>query len=175
MTREEKKSIIDELSQKFKENNFLYFTDSSGLSVAQINAFRRLCYERGIEYRVVKNTLIKKALETLDGDFSALDKALKGFTGIMFHPESGNLAAKVLKEYQKKGTNKPALKGASIDSDLFVGAENLDMLSSLKSKQELIGDIVFLLQSPAKNVISALSSGSNTLAGLVKTLSERQA
>lgn len=177
MTREEKAVIIEELSAKFANTNFFYITDAGGLSVAEVNSFRRLCFEKGVEYRVVKNTLIAKALEKLDTDYSSWNgSVLKGFSGIMFSTESSNLPAKLIKEFRKKGKNttKPVLKGASIDSDLFAGDDSLDMLVALKSKNELIGDIIGLLQSPAKNVVSALQSSGGKLAGIVKTLSERQ-
>lgn len=176
MTREEKKLVIDSLTEKFKENPFFYITDASGFSVAQVNAFRRTCFDKGVEYRVYKNTLVKKALENLDADFSELDEALKGFSGIIFSKESNNLPAKVLLEYRKKVGKKetrPVLKGASIDAEIYIGEENLQMLSSLKSKQELIGDLVGLLQSPAMNLISALQSGQSNLTGVLKSLEER--
>jgi large subunit ribosomal protein L10 len=177
MTREEKAKIIEELSVKFSDNAHFYITDSSGLSVAEVNAFRRMCFKAGIEYGVYKNTLIEKALEKQEGvDYSPLFNSLKGFSGVLFSKEIGNAPAKVMTEYlskegKKKG--KPELKAASISADFFIGAENLKMLNELKSKNELIGDVISLLQSPAKNVISALQSGKNTLAGLVKTLEER--
>jgi large subunit ribosomal protein L10 len=174
MTREEKAQIIEELSQKFADNAHFYITDASGLTVAQVNAFRRLCFKSGVEYRVYKNTLIQKALEKQEGaDFSPLFGVLKGFSGVIFSKEAGNIPAKVIREYQTKLEGKPGLKGASISSDLFIGKENLNMLSELKSKNELIGDVIAMLQSPAKNVISALLSGKNTVAGLVKALEER--
>lgn len=176
MTKEEKGLIIDELSNKFEENSNFYITDASGLTVAQINAFRKLCFEAGIEYGVYKNTLIQKALEKLDADYTEFyDTVLKGFSGIIFSKEAANTPAKVIKDFRKSGKkDKPMLKGASIDHDLFIGEEHLTMLAELKSKTELIGEIIGLLQSPAKNVISALQSGGGTLAGLVKTLSERE-
>ena len=134
-----------------------------------------MCFEAGVEYGVYKNTLIQKALEQLDADYTEFfDSVLKGFSGILFTKEAANTPAKVLTGYRKSGGEKPVLKGASIDTDLFIGDEHLKMLSELKSKNELIGEIIGLLQSPAKNVISALQSGENTLAGLVKTLSERE-
>ena len=175
MTREEKATIIDELKDKFAKNGHFYITDASGLSVAQINAFRRLCFDKGIEYKVFKNTLIKKALDDVEGDFSGLEDALKGSSGVMFVEETANLPAKTITEYRKKqGSEKPLLKAASIENDIFLGEDNLKMLSELKSKNELLGEVIGLLQSPAKNVISALQGGKNTLAGLVKTLSERE-
>ncbi len=176
MTKEQKAQIIEDLSQKFSTKNYFYITDASGLSVEQINKFRKLCFKKGIEYQVVKNSLIKKALANLNTDYSPFNEAvLKGFSGILF-ADAGNAPAKLLKEFHKeagKGNEKPVLKGASIDGGLFIGADNLDVLSNLKSKNELIGDIIGLLQSPAKNVVSALQSGGNKLAGIVKTLSEK--
>jgi large subunit ribosomal protein L10 len=175
MTREEKAQIIEQLSEKFGNNPHFYIADASGLSVEQVNAFRRLCFKSGIEYGVYKNTLIRKALEKQEGaDFSPVFDVLKGFSGVMFSKESGNLPAKVILEYQKKLEGKPALKAASIDSGLFIGAEHLKALSELKSKNELIGDVISMLQSPAKNVLSALLSAKHTVAGLVKALEERK-
>ena len=179
MTRDEKKLIIESLTGKFKETPHFYITDASGFSVAQVNAFRKMCYEKGVEYKVYKNTLIKKALENLDVDYTEFSQeTLKGFSGVIFSKETSNLPAKVLRDFRKKlGTKetRPVFKGASIDGDQFIGEQTLEMLSNLKSKEQLVGEILGLLQSPAKNVISALQSGQNTLAGLVKTLSERAA
>jgi large subunit ribosomal protein L10 len=174
MTREEKGKIIDELTEKFSSNPHFYITDAGGFTVAQINAFRRICFQTGVEYGVYKNTLIQKALEKNGATFEPIYKALHGFSGVIFSKESGNAPAKAIKEFRKKLEGKPVLKAASIDSDIFIGDENLNMLSELKSKNELIGDVIALLQSPAKNVVSALLSGKNKLAGIVKTLEERQ-
>jgi len=174
MTRDEKAKIIDELSEKFSQNAHFYITDASGLSVAQINAFRRICFHTGVEYGVYKNTLIRKALEKQGGNFEDIFKVLQGFSGVIFSKESGNAPAKALREYHKKLEGRPALKAASIDSSLFIGAEHLNTLSEMKSKNELLGDIISLLQSPAKNVLSALLSSKQTVAGLVKTLEERK-
>lgn len=174
MTKEEKSKIIDELSEKFSNNTHFYVTDAGGFTVAQTNAFRRICFQTGVEYRVYKNTLIQKALEKKGGNFEPLYKTLSGFSGVIFSKESGNAPARAIREFRKKLEGKPKLKAASIDSDLFIGDENLNMLSELKSKNELIGDVIGLLQSPAKNVLSALLSGKNKLAGIVKTLEERK-
>ena len=174
MNKEEKSQIIDELSEKFSQNPHFYITDASGLTVAQINAFRRICFKSGVEYRVYKNTLIRKALEKQSGNFEELYKVLHGFSGVIFSKESSNAPAKVIREYQKKLEGRPALKAASIDASIFIGAEHLNTLSELKSKNELLGEIISLLQSPAKNVLSALLSGKQTVAGLVKALEERK-
>ncbi|MDX5478636.1 50S ribosomal protein L10 [Fontibacter flavus] len=178
MTREEKLEIIESLTEKLKETPYFYITDASGFTVAQVNAFRRTCFEKGVEYKVYKNTLIAKALENLDGDYTSFaDKTLKGFSGIIFSKETGNLPAKVLLDFRKKLGKKetrPVFKGAYIDSDTFVGEANLEMLSSLKSKQELLGDLIGLLQSPAKNLLSALQSGQNNITGVLKTLAEKE-
>jgi large subunit ribosomal protein L10 len=174
MTREEKAQIIDELSEKFSQNAHFYVTDASGLTVEQINAFRRLCFNAGVEYRVYKNTMIRKALEKNGNkNVTEIAKTLKGFSGVIFSKEVSNAPAKVIKAYRKKLEGKPGFKAASIDSDIFIGEENLNVLHDLKSKNELIGEVISLLQSPAKNVLSALLSGKSTLAGLVKTLETR--
>ncbi len=176
MTREEKAQVIDELVDRFKANNNFYFTDASGLTVAEVNKFRELCFNKGIKYGVYKNTLIQKALEQLENDYAEFSKEiLKGFTGIIFSEEIGNLPAKVIKEFRKNSQKgKPLLKGASISSDLFIGEDQLDKLATLKSKQELIGEIMLLLQSPVQTVLGQLRSGQDKLAGIVKTLSERE-
>ena len=175
MTREEKAVVIEDLVQRFSDNSHFYITDASGMTVAETNALRRLCFEKGIEYKVFKNTLIQKALERMDADYTPFDDAvLRGFSGVMFSAENANAPAKLIKEFRKKsGGESPMLKGASIDTDLFIGEENLDTLSKLKSKAELIGEIIGLLQSPAKNVISGLQGAGGKLAGILKTLSER--
>lgn len=175
MTRQEKAKIIDSLAEKFAENAHFYIADASGLSVAKVNAFRKVCFDKGVEYGVYKNTLIKKALEKAEKEYSEFEEALRGFSGVIFSKEVANAPAKAITEYRKKQrAEKPLLKAAFIESDIFLGEENLKMLSELKSKQELIGEVISLLQSPAKNVVSALQSGKNTLAGLVKTLAEKE-
>ncbi len=173
MTREEKGQIINELAGKFSQHNHFYITDASGFTVGQINAFRRICFHQGVEYRVYKNTLIRKALEKQSGNFEPVFKVLHGFSGVIFSKESGNAPARAIKEYRKKNEGKPAFKAASIQSDLYFGEESLSILSELKSKNELIGEVIAMLQSPAKNVLSALLSSKHTVAGLVKTLETR--
>jgi large subunit ribosomal protein L10 len=177
MTRDEKAVIISDLSDKFKTIPYFYITDASGMSVAETNALRGECFKRGIEYKVYKNTLIEKALESLDTDYTSFSEngVLKGFSGVMFHPESGKEAAKLIKDFIKStGSKKLKLKGASVDYSLFIGHDQLESLIALKSKSEMIGEVIGLLQSPAKNVVSALTSGGGKLAGILKTLSERE-
>lgn len=173
MTREEKDQNIAVLKEEFEQASNFYLTDSSTLTVAQINKFRRMCFDKGITFKVAKNTLIRKALDSIEGaNYSELFDLLHGPTAIMFS-EVSNDPAKVLKDF-RKGGDKPMLKAAYIDTDVFVGDDKIDELAKLKSKEELIGDIITLLQSPAKNVISALQSGGGKLAGILKTLSERE-
>ena len=174
MTREEKEIIVKDLSEKLANTNYFYITDASTMSVASINQFRRLAFDRGLEYKVYKNTFIKKALDTLEADTSNLEAILKGSSGILFSAESGNAPGKLLKDFRKKGNPLPLLKGAYIDGGIYVGENQLDTLASIKSKNELIGDIIGLLQSPAKNVVSALQSSGGKLAGILKTLSEKE-
>lgn len=159
MTREEKAQIIEELSQKFAENAHFYVTDASGFTVEQINNFRRMCFKSGIEYRVYKNTLIQKALERQEGtDYSPIFNVLAGFSGVIFSKEVGNAPAKVIREFRKKLEGKPVLKAASIKSEFYIGDENLNALADLKSRDELIGEIIGMLQAPARNIISALQN-----------------
>ncbi|WP_347157148.1 50S ribosomal protein L10 [Pontibacter chitinilyticus] len=174
MTREEKEIIVRDLSEKLANTNYFYITDASTMSVAGINAFRRLAFERGIEYKVYKNSLIKKALDTLEADTTALDTVLKGASGILFSAESGNAPAKLIQDFRKRGNALPLLKGAFIDAGIYTGDEQLDALTKVKSKAEVIGDVIALLQSPAKNVVSALQSSGGKLAGILKTLSEKE-
>jgi len=173
MKREDKTIIIDELKEKFANANFFYIADSSELNVAEINKFRGLCHEKGISMTVVKNTLIKKALEAAnnDGAYDELYGSLKGPSSVMF-TDTANAPAKIIEEFRKTH-DKPVLKAAYIDSGIYIGDEKLKELAALKSKEELVGEIVMLLQSPAKNVISALKSSGSTIAGLVKTLQDR--
>jgi large subunit ribosomal protein L10 len=174
MTKEEKSLLIDELESKFRSTPNFYLANSNGMSVADINRFRRICFEKGIAYKVYKNTLIEKALERLDADFSPFNNtALKGTTGIMFSDDP-KLPAKVLKDFYQGKNQKPEFKGASIDASLFIGVDQLDALVKLKTKTELIGEIVSLLQSPIKNVVSALQGGGHKLSGILKTLSEKE-
>src|SRR5690554_2433890 len=172
MTREEKSQVIETLTAQLSSNDNIYLADISGLDAGKTTNLRRACFKAGVQLAVVKNTLLKKAMESSDKDFGSLPEVLKGNTSIMFS-ETGNAPAKVIKEFRKK-SDRPLLKGAYIQESIYVGDEQLDSLVELKSKEELIGEVIGLLQSPAKNVISALKSGSTTIAGLVKTLSERE-
>jgi large subunit ribosomal protein L10 len=173
MRKEEKQEVVSALTEKMKEYGNFYITDTSSLTVAKINNIRRKCFEKEIGMQVVKNTLIKKALEQLDGDVSPLFDVLKGSSSIMFSTNA-NAPAKLIKELRKGKEEKPVLKAAYVDSAVFIGDNQLEALVNLKSREELIGEIIGLLQSPAKNVISALQSGGNKLAGIVKTLQERE-
>jgi len=171
MRKEEKQEIVQALAEQIKEYGNFYITDTADLTVAKINSIRRKFFESEIPMQVAKNTLIRKALEAAGVDSPELKDVLKGSSTILFSTVA-NAPAKLIKELRKSG-DKPVLKGAYIDSAVFVGDNQLDALASLKSKEELIGEIIGLLQSPAKNVVSALQSGGSTIAGLVKTLQER--
>ena len=171
MNKQEKNEMIAILDGMLKENNNFYLADISGLTADENSALRRLCFKRDVSLQVVKNTLLKKAFEKNDADFSELYDVLVGNTSIM-QAEAGNSPAKIIKEFRKKN-EKPILKAAHVEESLYIGDENLSALADLKSKDELIGDIITLLQSPAKNVISALKSGGNQLSGIVKALQEK--
>ncbi len=175
MTRSEKAAAIDLLKDKFAEHEFFYLTDSSTLTVEQVNKLRGLCHEKNVELKVVKNTLAVKALQDAaeDKGYAALIEHMKGPTAIMF-TKTSNAPAKIIKEF-REDFEKPVLKAAYIDSDVFVGDDALEALTKLKSKEELIGDVILLLQSPIKTVVSSLQSGGSTIAGLVKALEERAA
>ena len=172
MNREEKQEVVLALQEKMQEYGNFYIADTSGLSVEKVNNIRRKCFESGIEMKVAKNSLIKIAIEGLEGDSSEIFEALKGQSALLFS-KVGNGPAKLIKSLRKGKEEKPALKAAYIDSAIFVGDNHLDSLVTLKSREELIGEIIGLLQSPAKNVVSALQSGGNKIAGIVKTLQER--
>ncbi|MFZ2339502.1 MAG: 50S ribosomal protein L10 [Bacteroidales bacterium] len=172
MRREEKNAIIDSLAEILKEYSHFYLTDTAQLNAADTSALRRKCFENDIKLIVVKNTLLKRALEMSEGNFEELYPILKGTTSIMF-TNSGNTPAKLIKEFRKKH-DKPVLKGAYVQESVFIGDQMLDALMAVKTREELIGDIVFLLQSPARNVISALQSGGNKLHGVLETLSKKE-
>ena len=170
MRKEEKDLIIESIASTIKEYDNFYLTDVATLNAAKTNQLRAECHKNDIKLRVVKNTLLKKALESLDGDFSELDAALKGNTAIMFS-NVANAPAKLIDKYKKDGV--PSLKAAYVQESFYVGAENLAALVNIKSKNELIGDIIGMLQSPMQNVLSGLQSGGNTIHGVLETLSKK--
>ena len=172
MKVEQKGQIIDAIAKDLADYPNVYVTDISGFTVETVNQLRKLCFRRDIKLKVVKNTLLKRAMDQSDVDYSEIYPALKGSTSIMLSTV-GNAPAKLIKEFRAKN-KKPIVKAAFIESSAYFGDEQLENLCNIKSREELIGDIVGLLQSPAKNVISALQSGGGKLAGIVKTLSERE-
>lgn len=170
MKKEVKDTIIVELGEKLKEFPHFYLVDLTGLNAGATSALRRKCFKDEIKMVVVKNTLLRKAFDASDVDYEPLYDSLKGSTAVMF-TQTANVPAKLLKEYQKDGI--PALKAAYAEESIYLGADKLAELAALKSKNEVIAEIVALLQSPAKNVVSALQSGANTIHGVLKTLGER--
>ncbi len=173
MTKEQKNEAIEVLKEKFNQYNNFYITNTEALTVAQVNKLRRVCFDKQVEVTVAKNTLIRKALEQIDAErFSGVYDSLNGVTALMFS-ENGKEPAMIISDFRKStNTEKPVLKAAYIDSAVFVGNDQLDTLRTLKSKNDLIGEIIGLLQSPAKNVISGLNAGSK-LAGIIKALEDR--
>jgi large subunit ribosomal protein L10 len=173
MTKEQKNEVIGELKEKFSQYSNFYVTNTEALSVDQINKLRRICYNKQVEMRVAKNTLIKKALESIDNNrFSTVFDSLNGVTALLFS-ENAKEPALIISDFRKDTKAElPSLKAAFIDGDVFAGDDQLKALTTLKSKQDLIGEIIGLLQSPAKNVISGLNAGAK-LASLVKALEER--
>jgi len=172
MTRQEKDSLISDLAERLSKSEVFYLTDIASLDAENSSKLRRLCFQRQVQLQVVKNTLLRKAMERVEGkDFGQLADVLKGNTGLMI-AEAGSVPAKLIQEFRKK-SEKPLLKGAYIQESIYIGDNQLDALANLKSKDELIGDIILLLQSPAKNVVSGLKSGGGKLAGILKTLEER--
>ena len=172
MRREDKNAIIESLAEKLKEYGHFYLTDTAQLNAADTSELRRKCFENEIKLIVVKNTLLKRALQQTAGDFEELFPVLTNTTSIMF-TQSGNVPAKLIKEFRKKH-DKPVLKGAYVQESIYIGDNQLDALIAVKTKDELVGDIIMLLQSPVKNVISALQSGGNTIHGVLETLSKRE-
>ena len=171
MTREEKSQVIEVLTSKLTEGNIIYLADISGLNALDTSNLRRACFKANVKLAVVKNSLLEKAMEKSDKDFGELSETLKGNTSLMIS-DTGNAPAKVIKEFRKK-SDKPVLKGAYVEEAIYIGDDQLDALVNIKSKEEVIGEIIGLLQSPAKNVISALQSGGNKLSGILKTLSDK--
>lgn len=171
MTKEEKILEIENLTTKLKDVKNLYLTDIAGLNAMETSSLRRACFKAGIKLSVVKNTLLERAMKNSGKDFGELKDLLKGNTSLMFS-ESGNGPAKVIKDFRKK-SDKPILKGAFIEESVYVGDEQINNLVSIKSKEEIIGEIISILQSPPKNLISALKSGGGKVSGILKSLSER--
>ena len=172
MTKSEKSIVIERITSELNESKNIYLTDASGLDSVQTSKLRRACFKSNIKLSVVKNTLLEKAMTSSVKEFGELDQVLKGNTALMFS-EIGNAPAKVIKEFRKK-VEKPLLKGASIEDAIYIGDEQLSYLADLKSKEELIGDVITILQSPAKNVISALKASGSTISGVLKALSEKK-
>lgn len=171
MRKEEKNQLIDSITEQLNSNNTIYLTDTSELNAEDTSDLRRLCFKQDIKLVVVKNTLLKRAMEKSEKDLEELYEALVGQTSLMFS-EAGNAPAKLIKEFRKK-SEKPALKGAFVEEVSYLGDDQLEILVNIKSKNELIADVIALLQSPAKNVISGLQSVGQTLTGILKTLAEK--
>jgi large subunit ribosomal protein L10 len=172
MTKEEKAKYIVDLTAELADANIIYLTDTAELTVEAINTLRRKCFQSNIRLKVVKNSLLEKAMERVEGkDFGQLKDTLSGPTSIMF-AEVGNVPAKLIEEFRKKGA-KPVLKGAYINEAIFIGDDQLKVLSSIKSKEEMIGEVIGLLQSPMKNVLSGLTGAGGKIAGILKTLESR--
>lgn len=174
MKKEEKGLIISKIAETIKEYGCFYMVETAGLDAEKTSALRRECFKNDIKLMVVKNTLLHKALETLDGNYDELYPALKGASSLMC-ANVGNAPAKLLKDFRKKDDVLPRLKAAYVEETIYVGEDQLETLANIKSKNELIADVVALLQSPAKNVISALQSGGNTIHGILETLSKKEA
>ncbi len=172
MIREEKNQIIDSLASNINESNHFYLTDISELNAVDTSMLRRKCHEKNIKLVVVKNTFLKQALEKAEGNYEELYAVLKNSTSVIFS-EVGNIPAKLINEFRKKH-DRPILKAAFVEESVYIGDDQLDTLAQLKSKEELIADIIMLLQSPMKTVLSQLQSGGQTLSGVLKTLSEKE-
>ena len=172
MRREEKNAIISELEEKLNQYNHFYLADISELNAADTSMLRRKCFEKEILLVVVKNTMLKKALEKFDGTFDELYSSLKNSTSVMFC-DTGNTPAKLIQDF-RKGHEKPILKAAFVEESIYVGENMLETLSAIKSKDELIGDVMLLLQAPMNNLLSALNSGGNKLAGALKVLADKE-
>ena len=175
MKKEDKQVIIDNIASTLKEYSAVYLTQTTGLDAEMTSALRRAAFKADVKIIVVKNTLVKKAMEMSDVDYSGLYPALAGSTSLMLS-NTGNAPAKLIKDFLKKNKNAklPLLKAAFVEESVYMGAEQLDALCSIKSKNELIADVVALLQSPAKNVVSALTSGGTKFHGILETLSNKE-
>ena len=173
MKKEDKGLVIEKIVDTLKEYSGFYLVETTGLDAEKTSELRRACFNAGVKLLVVKNKLLHKALESMEGDYSELSGALHGSTSLMC-TNVGNAPAKLLKDFVKKGDTLPALKAAYVEETVYMGADQLDALASIKSKHELIADVIALLQSPAKNVVSALTSGGSKLHGILETLSQKE-
>lgn len=172
MKKEDKSIVIEKIAATLKEYSCFYVTETAGLDAEKTSELRKACFKADVKLMVVKNTLLKKALETLDGDYSKLYPVLKGSSSLMCS-NVGNAPAKLIKSFVKKDDTLPRLKAAYVEETVYIGADQLETLANIKSKNELIADVVALLQSPAKNVVSALTSGGTKLHGILETLSNK--
>lgn len=172
MKSSEKQVIINNLQEQIDSYNHFYLADISGLNAEDTSDLRRLCFSQEVKLVVVKNTLLRKALENSEKDASELFDALKGNTSVMF-TENGNVPAKLIRDFSKKH-KKPVLKAAYVEESVYVGADQLDVLIAVKSKNELIADVVALLQSPMQTVLGQLQSGGNIIHGVLDTLKEKE-
>ncbi|WP_066628599.1 50S ribosomal protein L10 [Labilibacter marinus] len=172
MKKEDKSLLVKELTENIAEYNHFYVVDAGDMDSGKTSDLRRLCFNKEVKMMMVKNTLFTKALKESEGDYDELFDTLKGSTAVFFC-NTGNVPAKLIKEFSK-ANKKPVLKSAYVEESVYLGAESLEALVGIKSKDELIGDIVALLQSPAKNVISALQSGGSTIHGVLQTLAEKE-
>ena len=173
MKKEDKSVIIGQIAETLKEYPNFYLVETAGLNAEKTSELRRACFKADVKLVVVKNTLLHKALEQLEGDYSELYGALEGPTSLMC-TQVANAPAKLIKDFVKKDDTLPRLKAAYVEETVYVGADQLDTLATIKSKNELIADVIALLQSPAKNVVSALTSGGTKLHGILETLSKKE-
>jgi large subunit ribosomal protein L10 len=171
MRKEEKNQLVDAITEQLNSNNTIYLADTSELNAEDTSDLRRLCFKQNIKLVVVKNTLLKRAMKNSEKDLEELYEALVGPTSLMFS-DAGNAPAKLIKEFRKKA-EKPSLKGAYVEEVSYLGDDQLETLVNIKSKNELLADIIALLQSPAKNVISGLQSSGQSLTGILTTLAEK--
>ena len=172
MRKEDKSTVIEQIASTLKEYSHFYLAETAALNAEKTSALRRECFKQDIKLLVVKNALLHKAMESLDTDYTPLYACLKGSTAVMF-TNTGNAPAKLIKEFRKSTSDLLNFKAAYVEESFYIGAEQLDALVAIKSKNELIADVIALLQSPAKNVVSALQSGGSKLHGVLQTLSER--
>ena len=171
MKKSDKSALVKELSEKINEYSHFYVADSLGLNAASTSELRRACFEKDIKMVMVKNTLFKIALEESDKEIEGMEDVFKGTSAVLFS-NTGNAPAKLIKDFQKK-KGLPLLKGAFVEESVYIGADQLEVLTNIKSKEELLGDVISLLQSPAKNVVSALQSGGTKIHGILQTLGEK--